>query len=138
MTTATPKKTTKAADKEVGDKFEAFRERAIATNIANDALVSDGPFILGEDHGFSTEMSIEAPSFKTRFAIDASLQSGNTIRTMSLVFGKHFDTVLDELDAYEKETGNRADSVINGIVVAYFEHFYGKDAVGQIFTKPSI
>lgn len=148
--TSTAKKSTKSTkstkaekadeqEHEFGAGFENFRERAIRLNgNASEVKISDEPFKLGKEDGFTFEMELPKPGFKTRMAIEAALESGSAIRVLQLAFGRYLDPMLNDLDAYERETGNSAADVLTGLVLNYLEHFYGEGAMSQAFPKLSI
>lgn len=139
MTSTTAKKTTKkAAPKaEFGARFEDFRDRAKSLSV-NETAISDEPFILGKEDGFSAEYELPKPSFKARLILDDAMEKGDTIRVLRVVFGRHADAVLDDLDTYEEETGEDSLFILLGIVMAYIEHFYGAGSSDKVFTKLSI
>lgn len=141
MTSTSPAKKTvaKKAKPEFGAKFGEYRERAI--NLRGSEItttVTNEPFVLGTDLGFSTEITLTKPSFKTRLAIESAFENGQTIRLLQLMFGNDVDAILDDLDEYEEQTGESSNDVLFGIILSYLEHFYGAGSASEVFTKLSI
>lgn len=116
-------------------RFEEFRERALRATKATNApsIVTDEPFILGADEGFDPPVEIEKPSFTLRFNLNEAMNNGDVSKVLRLVFLDDINRVFRVIDAHERETGESGDEIITGILVAYFEHFYGVDAADQSF-----
>lgn len=133
----TRKKTTKPAVKP-GDKFEQFRERALATpgmaGVTNPVITRE-PFVLGEEQGFNPPIELEAPTFADRLVFTDATDRGDTMAVLRVVFKQNLGRVIDAITRWETETGETGELVLMGIAVSYIEHFYGKGAADTNFTS---
>lgn len=120
-------------------KFDKFRERAISSPKGKQGgLVTNEPFILGPEDGFDRTIEIERPNFTERLNIGIYVQEGDIVGMLQSVFGENTNYILYQLNRYEAATGELADDIFMGIVMAYLEHFYGMDAASQVFKKLSV
>lgn len=115
--------------------FEEFRERALkATRSPNaPSIVTDEPFVLGPEDGFDPPVVIEKPNFTLRFNLSEAMNNGDVSKVLRLVLMNDINRVFHVIDEYERETGVSGDEIITGIVISYFEHFYGVDAAAESF-----
>lgn len=132
---ATKKTTTAKKTDNIFNAFNDYRDRALSLGVVEDTKVTDKPFILTKEQGFKADIELPRPELRTRMVIEDAMQRRDTITFTRLVFGRHADTVLERLEEYEAETGQTAEPVLLGIVVAFLEHFYGNGAGSPAFPK---
>ncbi|QGU03099.1 hypothetical protein CKALI_11275 [Corynebacterium kalinowskii] len=118
---------------ETTDQFEEFLGRAKKlakkTGKKQTSSVTDEPFVLGEDYGFTPEISIEKPVFSDRLTLAQAAQRQDTITCLRVFFKDDFTRFLICMN----DMGDDAELITLGVVQALFEHFYGigvDDAVG--------
>lgn len=120
-------------------KFDKFRDRAIKSpKSKTGGLVTNDPFVLGPEDGFDRTIKIERPNFAERLNIGIYVQEGDIVGLLQSIFAEHTNYIIYQLNLYEAKTGNVADEIFLGIVMAYLEHFYGKDAASSVFKKLSV
>lgn len=136
---ATQRKTTsKAAAKPVTPtKFEQFRDRAMTVGVPAQKMVTDEPYVLGEDEGFNPPIELPRPALRARMISEDALRKGDTLTVSQIVFGPYADRILSRLEDYESETGESASIVLVGLFYDYFEHFYGEGAASESFPNVS-
>lgn len=121
-------------------RFLKFRNRAVEMRISDgkNHLVSNDDYVLGEEYGFTPPIVLSRPSFKERTAFGAAMERGDALSSMRIVFGADLNRFLDVLSDYEDETNIPGDDIAIGIMIDYFEHFYGKGVFEKSFRRPSI
>ena len=129
---ATARKTANKAD-----RFEQFRDRALAIGVNDNPTVSDTPYKLGKNEGFDPEIELPKPALRARMLAEDAIRRGDTLTVSKIIFGPYVDRILGRLEDYETETGQSADVVLLGLIYDYFEHFYGKGAADSVFPNAS-
>lgn len=131
--TATTTRKAPAKKAATNTRFDKFRQRAIDAGMGADPIVTNDPFVLGEDEGFNPPIELQRPNFSTRVAIQDALSKQDFVRAMVLLFGNDVNRVIDVLDTYEQETGESSMVVFTGIVIAYTVHFFGEGSQNATF-----
>lgn len=121
-------------------RYAEFRERALSVTKSGSrrSVVSNEPFVLGEEYGFDPAITLPKPSLKVRMLIQDAMTEGRLLDVLRYVFGSDVNRFLDTIDEYEVETGEDAELVMSGVVFAYIEHFFGKGSLTKAFTNLSI
>mgnify|MGYP006887428393 CR=1 FL=1 len=123
--------------KSTNERFEKFRDRALAIGAQGVGTVSNDAYVLGEDEGFSPAIELPKPALRARMLAEDAIQRGDSLTVSKIIFGPYVDRVLGRLEEYERETGENADTVLFGLIYDYFEHFYGKGAADNVFPNAS-
>lgn len=130
---------TKSTKKTENNRFEQFRTRALTVGVGELATrtVSTQPFTLGNDEGFDPAIELPKPALRARLIAEDSLRSGDVLTVSKIIFGPYVDRIMEQLEYYERETGESAEIVLVGIIHAYFTHFYGEGAADAVFPSVS-
>lgn len=118
------------------DRFEQFRARGVAlakrSGTNRRAFVTDDPFELGEEYGFTPPIVVEKPVYSDRLAIEDMSRKGDAVGILRLLFKNEFRRLLVALNG----VGDDAEEVSLGIFIAVMSHFYGEGIVDEIGTFP--
>lgn len=117
------------------DQFERFRKRAQALPIKevknrNRTVLTRKPFVLGADYGFEPAIKIQAPTYVDRLRLEQILKDPDqlsSIDVLRLIFKDNLNRFIMAINDAED-----AEMIALGVIVAYFEHFYGKGLVEKI------
>jgi len=131
--TSTTSKTKDAAP----SKFEQFRDRAMSVGVTVQDMVTNDPYVLGEEEGFDPPIELPRPALRARMIAEDALRKGDALTVSQIVFGPHADRILARLEQYERETGDNANAVLMGLFYDYFSHFYGEGAASESFPNVS-
>ena len=118
------------------DQFERFRKRAQALPIKEvktrnrRTVLTRKPFVLGADYGFDPAIKIQAPTYVDRLRLEQILKDPDqlsSIDVLRLIFKDNLNRFIMAINDAED-----AEMIALGVIVAYFEHFYGKGLVEKI------
>lgn len=118
------------------DQFEKFRKRAQALPIKEvknrnrRTVHTRKPFVLGPDYGFDPAIKIQAPTYVDRLRLEQILKDPDqlsSIDVLRLIFKDDLNRFIMAINDAED-----AEMIALGVIVAYFEHFYGKGLVEKI------
>lgn len=119
-----------------GDRFEKFRARGMAMqNRAGHrrrTFVTDDPFVLGEEYGFTPPIEIQKPVYTDRLAIEEMSRAGNATGVLRLLFKDDYRRFLAALNS----VGDDAEEVAIGVFIDIQAHFYGEGIVDELVTFP--
>ena len=86
--------------------------------------------MLGADYGFDPVIKIQAPTYVDRLRLEQILKDPDqlsSIDVLRLIFKDNLNRFIMAINDAED-----AEMIALGVIVAYFEHFYGKGLVEKI------
>lgn len=105
--------------------FEKYRATALKlagkSGQNTKTVVTDEPWVLGEELGFNPPVVVEKPSFLDRVQFQRVFSSQDVVEILRFIFKEDTARVLVALDG----EGDDAELIALGLVADFFEHFYG-------------
>ncbi len=122
--------TKKKTDKDVS-RFEELRKRAIEMPGVDMSKITDEPFVMGAEWGFTDNpVTVALPTFTAAELISESLRTNQILNAIRILFKADANRVSAALDTLGKDAGPAALLLVDDIIT----HFYGKGSV-QVFPR---